>query len=135
MIETYRPEHFSRVEAFAGRVPNFDYVKKIIHNRLEKRLPGGCWIWREKGEIAAPFQAAGARADPEYFPPLPGSGAENYYGELLRALFGYAAGKKHALTINYPAAWRTGLRSAARKLADTGNCEFTAWRIYGKDLA
>jgi hypothetical protein len=62
----------------------------------------------------------------------------NDFRELLRALFGLAAGKGHGVTINYPAEWRHDLHRAARELLPGlrrgKHCWYTVWRIYGKRL-
>jgi GNAT superfamily N-acetyltransferase len=58
---------------------------------------------------------------------------------LLEALFGYAAGKRHGVTLNYPAEWKREVRLAAKELVPGlkrgKNWWPTAWRIYGKELS
>lgn len=53
MLEPYRPEFFAEVSVFARRQPEFDYLRAVIKAHTVDRLPGGCWVWRQRGRIAA----------------------------------------------------------------------------------
>jgi hypothetical protein len=53
----------------------------------------------------------------------------------LAGLLRFAAGRGRSLVINYPAAWTSRLRAAARRLGvPKPKCFFVAWRIYGRRL-
>jgi GNAT superfamily N-acetyltransferase len=60
------------------------------------------------------------------------------FRSFLSAALGFAVGPKRSLVIHHPAKWTSGLETAARRLVPglrrRKNCDFTAWRIYGKDI-
>ena len=41
------------VARFARRLPNFGYLKTIARLHLDEKRPGGCYVWRAEGRIAA----------------------------------------------------------------------------------
>jgi GNAT superfamily N-acetyltransferase len=63
-MQRYRPRMYPEVEAFAKKLKWFGYVKEIIdwHSRDRRpgsgrrsrvRLPGSCWVWRQRGDLVA----------------------------------------------------------------------------------
>ena len=53
MLEPYQTAQWDNVARFARRLPNFDYMKTIIRLHLEEHRPGGCFVWKSGGRIAA----------------------------------------------------------------------------------
>ncbi|MFO7675769.1 MAG: GNAT family N-acetyltransferase [bacterium] len=60
------------------------------------------------------------------------------FREVLPSLIAAGRGGRASLTLNYPFAWASELRRAARELVPGlrpgRNCWKSAWRVYGKDL-
>lgn len=53
MFDEYRPADFAAVAAFAGRQPEFDYLKAIITAHMEGHVRGTRGVWREAGRVVA----------------------------------------------------------------------------------
>jgi RimJ/RimL family protein N-acetyltransferase len=53
MLEPFTRACWPEVARFARRLPNFDYLKTIVHLHLDEGRPGGCYVWRVEGRIAA----------------------------------------------------------------------------------
>jgi RimJ/RimL family protein N-acetyltransferase len=53
MFEAFTRAFWPEVARFARRLPNFDYLKTIVRLHLDEKRPGGCYVWRAEGRIAA----------------------------------------------------------------------------------
>ena len=53
MVEPFTRALWADVARFARRLPNFDYLKKIVRLHLDEKRPGGCYVWRSDGRVAA----------------------------------------------------------------------------------
>jgi RimJ/RimL family protein N-acetyltransferase len=53
MLEPFTRDLWPEVVRFARRLPNFDYLKTIVRLHLDEKRPGGCYVWRDEGRIAA----------------------------------------------------------------------------------
>ena len=53
MLEPFTRDLWPDVARFARRLPNFDYLKTIVRLHVDEGRPGGCYVWRADGRIAA----------------------------------------------------------------------------------
>jgi RimJ/RimL family protein N-acetyltransferase len=53
VLEPFTRDLWPEVARFARRLPNFGYLKTIVRLHLDERRPGGCYVWRAEGRIAA----------------------------------------------------------------------------------
>jgi len=53
VLEPFTRALWPEVARFARRLPNFGYVKMIVRLHLDEKRPGGCYVWRDEGRIAA----------------------------------------------------------------------------------
>jgi len=53
MLEPFTRAFWPEVARFARRLPNFGYLKTIVRLHLDEERPGGCYVWRAEGRIAA----------------------------------------------------------------------------------